>query len=83
MTDDFKWLFGLALIPILWFVRLVWTNHIALQQIKDQHPTWEHMHFHIRQCSDEKDKAIKDLKEDTHYIRDKLDKLIDMQRGNQ
>lgn len=79
MIDDLKWLAGLAVIPVTWLVRLVWLNHTDLQSIKDKHPTWEHMHFHIRQCSDEKDKAINDLKEDTRYIRGKVDKLYDIQ----
>jgi len=79
MIDDLKWLLGLAVIPATWLVRLVWLNHTDLQRIKDQHPTWEHMHFHIKQCADEKDRAINDLKEDTRYIRDKMDKLYDMQ----
>lgn len=78
MSEDLKWFFGLALIPITWFVRLVWNNHIDLRSIKDTHPTWEEMHKTIRQCSDEKDKDINALKEDTRYIRDKMDKLIDM-----
>jgi len=82
MIEDAKFIWGLVLIPLTWATKLIWVNHKELQEIKTNHPTWSDLKDEIQACSDQKDNAIGELKEDITYIRGKHDEtqriLLDM-----
>jgi len=78
MGDDFKWLFGFVIAPLTWVFHLIWTNHKEVQHIKANHPNWDDLKAEMQECSDQKDNHIHELKDDLHYIRKRVDKIIDL-----
>ena len=76
--DTVKWV---LLVPATWIGKLMWSNHKSIadlrKEIAGNYPTWSDMKEEIRECSDDKDKMMKEQKEDLTYIRDKVDKIVD------
>ena len=79
--DDIRYLWSLLLIPITYLIRLIWTTHTSLHDLREEiakdYYTSDEVKEEITSCSEAKDKAIMKQKEDLAYIRTKLDMLIE------
>lgn len=81
--DDYRLAWGIVSVPVIWVGRLIWSDHKSIQELKNElaknYPTNTEVSTKITKCSEEKDRALHEQREDLHYIRDRVDKLIDLQ----
>lgn len=77
MTEEIKWIIGLGAAALSWFWGFIWLTHKSVEELRRDCPKWSEMKDEIQKCSDQKDKHIDALKEDTQYIRKQMDKMID------
>ena len=85
MSEDVKWLWGIILIPVTWFIKLMWSNHTSLQELRREiaadYPTWSEMKREIQGCSDQKDEALKEqnirVEKSLSYIIKQVDNIRD------
>ena len=85
MSEDVKWLYGIVSIPVIWFIKLMWSNHTSLQELRreiaGEYPTWSELKREIQGCSDQKDHMIKEQNErvekSLNYIITQVDNIRD------